>query len=115
MMNRTAVLLLSFFLLLPAHHALAQEKSGTLLGIVSDESGAVFPSVKVTANNKENQRTFTARTVADGSYFIHDLEPGEYTVRFELAGFSSVEIKRLNILAGRTVKFDVQLQTGSAD
>src|SRR5689334_5523432 len=82
------VLCLPVLVLLALNPLLAQEKSGSLNGTTFDESGAVLPGVAVTVTNKVTNRTISAGTGADGAYIVPNLEPGHYSVKFELPSFS---------------------------
>ena len=64
---------------------LAQERFGALTGIVKDDTGAVLPGVTVAITNKATGKVYTVVSGNDGGYRLLDLEPGRYSVRFELA------------------------------
>jgi hypothetical protein len=64
-------------MLLVCHSLSAQ--SASLRGQITDESGAVIPSAKVTLNGP-SRLVKTATTVVDGSYSFLGLPPGDYTV-----------------------------------
>src|SRR6185312_1466801 len=69
----------------------AQTATGTILGRISDSSGAAVPGVAVVAFNPE--KGFTARTVSDdqGIYRFFYLSPATYKLTFEKAGFSTLD------------------------
>jgi hypothetical protein len=70
--------------------ALAQNPTGTLIGHVTDGSLAL-PGVTVTASSPNLQGTRIATTSVEGDYILKFLPAGEYTVRFELQGFQTLE------------------------
>ena len=84
----TAAALLVAMIATPAG---AQERFSGLTGTVTDASGAVLPGASVAITNKQTGKVFTAVTGADGVYRVLDLEPGRYTVKFELSGFATTE------------------------
>ena len=90
----------------------AQERFSGLTGTVTDASGAVLPGATVTITNKQTGKVFTAVSGADGVYRVLDLEPGRYTVRFELSGFSASEVPDVNLLLGKTLTVDSSLRVG---
>jgi hypothetical protein len=92
--------------------AMAQERFSGLTGEVRDASGAVLPGANVTITNKENGKLYTAVTGADGVYRILDLEPGRYSVKFELSGFQSGEVPDVVLLLGKTLTIDSTLKVG---
>jgi hypothetical protein len=90
----------------------AQERFSGLTGTVADASGAVLPGATVTITNKQTGKVFTAVTGGDGVYRVLDLEPGRYTVKFELSGFSPSEVPDVNLLLGKTLTVDSSLRVG---
>jgi hypothetical protein len=90
--------------------AAAQTFRGTILGTVSDASGAVIPEARVTVKNVNTGLTRTASTASDGSYTISELPIGEYSVTVEKAGFSSSVTTgvRVEIASERRVDFTLK-------
>jgi outer membrane receptor protein involved in Fe transport len=113
MRKTVAALLVLAGLALGAARAGAQERFGGLNGVVTDSSGGVLPAATVTITNKETSAVRTAITGPDGTYTVPDLDPGRYTVEFELMGFSRVSFEDVNVLLGRNLKIDAQLAVGS--
>ena len=50
----------------------------------------------------------------DGTYRVPDLDPGRYSVTFELDTFQKVVVDDVIVLLGRTVGVDAELQAGRA-
>jgi len=73
--------------------AQAQMTRGGINGTVRDESGAVVPGASVTIVNVATNQSRDAVTDSEGFYRVSALEPGEYLVRAQLAGFTTVETK----------------------
>ena len=90
----------------------AQERFSGLTGTVTDDSGAVLPGVTVSITNKQTAKVFTAVSGSDGVYRVLDLEPGRYSVKFELAGFAASEVPDVNLLLGKTLTVDAGLKVG---
>ena len=68
--------------------ALAQQDGlGAIRGTIADESGAVLPSVTVTARNTETGLSRSALTDTQGDYEISSLDTGRYEVNGTLPGF----------------------------
>jgi hypothetical protein len=83
-----------------------------LSGTVRDDSGAVLPGVSVTVTNKQTGKVYAAVSGNDGTYRILDLEPGRYSVRFELAGFTTSETPDVNVLLGKSLELSPVLAVG---
>src|ERR1039458_34056 len=79
------------FVLLAAVTLSAQTFRGTILGTVTDPSGAVVAGAKVTVKNVGTGLERTTETSADGSYALSELPIGTYTVTVVLTGFRSEE------------------------
>jgi hypothetical protein len=109
---RLGVLFLLVGLLFLSAPLFAQEKTGTLTGVANDATGAVLPGVTITITNKATNRSTTTITGSDGSYFARSLEPGRYSVKFDLPGFSASEFPDVTLLLGQTLKLDTKLQVG---
>lgn len=77
--------------------ASAQIDTGSIVGTVTDTSGAVLPGVTVTATQDATGFTTTATTNSRGQYVFSTLRIGTYTVDAELQDFK------------RGVRRDVQL------
>ena len=95
--------------------AAGQERFGSLNGIAMDESGAVLPGVTVTVTNKTTNRAVSVVTGGDGTYTARNIEPGRYSVQFELPGFSTLEFPDINLLVGQTLKIDGSMMVGGVE
>ncbi|HYN40450.1 MAG TPA: TonB-dependent receptor [Thermoanaerobaculia bacterium] len=92
--------------------ALAQSMpTSTLTGRVAFD-GAPVPGVKVTVSSVQLQGTRTAVTTPAGDYILPFLPPGDYSVKFELAGMQTAE-RKVNLTATRTEKVNVELKPAS--
>ena len=68
----------------------AQVAQAELRGAVVDESGGVLPGVTLTATHVDTGTARTTVTTSSGSYVMPALPIGVYTIRAELAGFSTI-------------------------
>ena len=80
--------ILAFFVL-AASSLLAQTFRGTMLGTVTDASGAVVAGAKVAVRNVNTGQERTTETSADGSYCVPELPIGTYTVTITQSGFQT--------------------------
>src|SRR3990167_4454566 len=88
----------------------AQERFGAITGVVKDESGGVLPGATVIISNRITGRTATAVTDGAGVYSADDLDPGRYSVRFELSGLARSEMPDITVLLGRTLELNAVLK-----
>lgn len=101
-----------FVFLLAAAAVLAQDSRGTLLGQVTDASGAGVPSAQVRIVNAATGVTASAATNESGRYFLPYLAGGTYTVNVEQAGFKKFIREGIQIRIGDTVELNIGLQVG---
>jgi hypothetical protein len=92
--------------------ASAQERFGTLTGQVRDQQGVAIPGVTVLITNVETGEPRTYVTDANGIYVAPDLNPGRYTLAFELSGFARVEQQDVRVLLGRSFQVDAEMRVG---
>lgn len=88
----------------------AQQRTGTLRGVLSDDSGAVIPSAQVVLAGAGVSKT--AQTQADGTYSFPGLAPGQYTVSVTFSGFAPLT-KAVTVNAGGTVQAPLQLSVAA--
>ncbi|MBI2221604.1 MAG: TonB-dependent receptor [Acidobacteria bacterium] len=95
---------------LAATPALAQMTRGGVNGTVRDASGAVVPGVTVIVVNVATNQSRDTVTDAEGFYRVSALEPGDYLVRAELAGFQTVETRGVRIVPATEATVNVELK-----
>lgn len=103
----TASLLLIFSTL-----ATAQMTTGDILGTVSDTTGAVVPNAQVTITNLGTQQTRKMSSTGSGDYVFNLLQPGRYSLRIEVSGFKSYDVREVIVGAGDRIRVDARMQVG---
>jgi len=93
--------------------AAAQAVTGTLLGNVTDASGATVPGVSVTATEVATNISRTTVSNEAGAYIFPSLVNGKYTVVAELQGFKRVVHENVKVDVNTTIRVDVVLQVGA--
>ena len=88
--------------------ALAQEAS--LIGTVTDASGAVLPGVTVTATHISSGNSFVAISDENGVYRFLAIRVGAYRIVAELAGFATVTREISEILVGQRAVGDLRME-----
>ncbi len=93
---------------------LAQVDTATLLGTVSDPSGAVLAGAQVTAANDLTGLRRSTVTGADGSYLLPLIAIGEkYRITVEIAGFKTFTQTGIGLQLGQNARIDVKMQLGA--
>src|SRR5258708_36065163 len=75
----------------------AQTVSGTILGQVQDQQGAVIAKADVSARNLETGAVRTTTSEGNGSYRISSVPAGSYELTTSVAGFKTEEIGRAHV------------------
>src|SRR5258706_10205089 len=101
------------FVLLAAVSLSAQTFRGTILGTVTDPSGAVVAGAKVTAKNVATGLARTTETGADGSYALPELQIGIYAGTVTLTGFQTSVTTGVTVDVAGERRVDVALKTGA--
>ncbi len=99
-------------LVIIAGSATAQTFRGTILGSVTDSSGAAITGATVTIKNLDTGLTRTVTTSDDGSYSAPELPIGNYSVTVEKAGFKSGVVTGVRVEVSTERRADVTLQPG---
>lgn len=90
----------------------AQTFRGTILGSVTDSSGAPVAGAKVTVHNVDTGVDRVTETTTDGGYLIPELPVGTYDITAEIKDFQKARVTgvTVSVAAGRRV--DIVLKPG---
>jgi carboxypeptidase family protein len=86
--------------------------TGALAGKVIDASGNALPNATVTATSIDNGQIRSATTATDGSFKFDGLPAGNYRLKFEAAGFKTLEIPSATVSGTETAVLDEKLEAG---
>ncbi|MGH9623856.1 MAG: TonB-dependent receptor domain-containing protein [Bryobacteraceae bacterium] len=96
----------------PGAHA--QIINGSIVGTITDPTGAVIQKSTVTATDTGTGLKRVVQTGAGGVYGMSSLAPGTYDVTATASGFRPEQKSQVVITPGATVRVNLQLQVGSA-
>ncbi|HXM99722.1 MAG TPA: carboxypeptidase regulatory-like domain-containing protein [Candidatus Dormibacteraeota bacterium] len=99
-------------LLMAGAAAEAQTFRGTILGTVTDTSGAAVAGATVTVKNADTGLTRTVITADDGSYSAPELPIGNYNVEVERQGFKLGTVTGIRVEVSSERRADITLQAG---
>lgn len=97
--------------LLPTR-ALAQTTFGTVVGTISDPSGAALPGVEVTLTDLGTGDKRQATTGEDGLYQFVNILPGNYKVDAEKPGFKHFTRQPVVVEVQQSVRIDIPMPLG---
>lgn len=106
------VLFLAGIIMVPG--ARGQAVTGTLVGTVTDPTGAVVANAPVSITNEGTAAVASSTSNESGNYNFTFLPPGAYTVTITASGFQKKVTSGVNVPVNTTTRVDVSLQTGSA-
>ncbi len=92
--------------------ASGQVTTGTILGTVTDPTGAAVAAARVTITNLQQGTTATRETDALGNYLVPFLIPGVYRVEVTATGFRRVDRSNVSLQVDQRARVDVTLTVG---
>ncbi len=102
---------LIFLMCLP-HSLYSQSSFGTVVGNVTDSSGAALPGTPVTLTNLGTNEKRTESTNTEGLYQFVSVAPGQYSVEVSKTGFKRILRSPVGVETESTAKVDLALELG---
>ncbi|MBL8209113.1 MAG: TonB-dependent receptor [Bryobacterales bacterium] len=90
----------------------AQQITGTVTGIATDQSGAVIPDVQVRLNNLQTGVARETTTDAAGAFSVPFLPAASYSVTATAKGFRTFQVDSFVLQVGQTARLDLKLEVG---
>jgi protocatechuate 3,4-dioxygenase beta subunit len=94
--------------------AFAQTELATVLGRVTDPSGAIVTGAEVEIRNVDTNLAAIAATNSDGLYTVPSLRPGHYVISVRKPGFKTVSVTQVDLNVQDNVVRNFILQIGSS-
>lgn len=91
----------------------AQDTTATILGSVSDPSGAAVGNADVTVTNTQTNIAVDTKTTESGAYTVPNLIPGTYSITIKVQGFQTISIPNVTVAAGDRRRADAALVVGA--
>jgi hypothetical protein len=89
------------------------QENATIVGTVTDPSGAVVPNAKETITDLDNGFIRSTLSNSTGNYTAPQLAAGHYELQIEAKGFKTFEQKGIVLEVGETRRVDAALQVGT--
>lgn len=99
------------FVFLAGVNLFAQGRS-SILGTITDESGAAVPRAAITVLNTGTQQKFTATSGESGLFEVPALDIGTYELNVEVTGFRKTTVRGIALQIDQRERVDVKLQVG---
>lgn len=111
----SALLALAFLFIGSYTCAYGQGLYGSIVGSVTDPSGAVIPNADVTVTDAAQGQTRHEKSDSDGRYNIVNVLPGTYIVTTSAAGFRTEQKTNVVVTPNTIDRVDVHLEVGQAN
>jgi hypothetical protein len=87
--------------------------TGTVIGTVTDPSGAAIPDGVVVLRNKATNNQVTQKTNSAGQYTFVNVAPGEYQITVKKDNFRTADVPSLTVDVAKSYNVDVRLEVGA--
>jgi hypothetical protein len=105
---------LTLLLLLSATVAVGQSAaSGTIVGTITDPSGAVVPGADVAITDRTTNSTSKTTSNKDGHFAFVNVTPSTYDIKITKSGFETALVRNQTVQIGQALTEDVSLPLGS--
>jgi len=95
--------------------AFGQEVTATIVGTITDQSGAPIKKAAVSATDTERGTVWSAETNDTGAYNLTRLPVGTYSVKVSASGFQTAAYPAFTLVLNQTARVDVQMKVGQVN
>ena len=110
---RTASVLFGTLIVLPLLNA--QVERASIVGNITDKSGAPMPGVEISVTNDGTNATIRIASDESGGFTAVNLIPGSYTVAASRTGFRPVTFRNFVLQVGQTARLDITMEVGTVE
>jgi hypothetical protein len=114
-MTRVVVLLSAVCLLSFSPLAFGQAVFGSIVGTVTDTTGAAVPDATVTVTDETKGTSVNVQSNGSGEFTVEHLIPDVYDVKVAAKGFKGYEQKGIQLFADTSMKVSAALSAGGSD
>ncbi|HET9743666.1 MAG TPA: carboxypeptidase-like regulatory domain-containing protein [Terriglobales bacterium] len=112
---KLASLVLASFVLIALFSlgSFAQSAStGTIIGTITDQSGAVVPDASISVTDKATNTTMKTTSNSAGHYVLANVAPGSYDMKITKQGFQTAVVQGQAVDVGKQLTEDIRLTVG---
>jgi hypothetical protein len=89
------------------------ERGSSLIGVVTDQTGAVISGATVRVSNKQTGESRSVQSNGTGLYLVNGLVPGSYNLKVIARGFETFYQSSVNVAASAQTVLNVRLKIGA--
>jgi hypothetical protein len=93
----------------------AQVERASIVGNLTDKSGAPMPGVEISVTNDGTNATIRIASDESGGFTAVNLIPGSYTVAASRTGFRPVTFRNFVLQVGQTARLDITMEVGTVE
>lgn len=86
--------------------------SGSLLGVVTDATGAVIAGAEVRVKDEATGNVRDTKSGGDGTFSLSNVSPGTYTITVTISGFKTSETRNVKVILGTPANVTVKMDVG---
>ncbi len=105
---RSTLLLMLFLAAL--YQARAQAVTGSIVGTVTDSTGAAIPGATIVVTDISKGVSQAVQSNASGNYTVYRLVPDSYSIKATAKGFTPAEVQNLTVNAGDATESNLVFQ-----
>jgi hypothetical protein len=114
MKNSVYVLLAALLIAGGIQEVANAQLTAQITGTITDGTGAVVPTAKITLVNESTGIKWEARTNQAGIYTVPLLQPGKYRIEIKTEGFRPISRTGIQLEVAQTAVLDFTLELGTA-
>src|SRR5262245_50514277 len=111
-MQTSRFISLMLALLLMSAGIIAQTATGSFVGVITDQIGAVVHGATIVITNKGTNRSVTVTSNESGAYVAPLLNPGEYDIAVSKTGFKKAIRATVTLQVDQRAAVDFTLASG---
>ncbi len=97
----------------PSLYGQGSVSGGSVVGAVTDSSGAAVPNAEVTLTDVGTKVARTTKSNGAGLYAFREVPVGTYNLKVSTSGFRTLEIARVEVTVGGTLTLNAKLEVGA--
>ena len=87
--------------------------TASIIGVITDSSGAAVPRAKITVQNQQTAFLYEGVSSDSGEYYIPNLSSGTYQLTVEAQGFKTAVQRDIVLRINETPRINVRVEVGN--